>query len=63
MPATTDQLWYRLAYAVMAPLYPVLATLAPGSVTTTDQVGRAMIAVARRGFAKPVLEPRDINSL
>ena len=55
--------WYRLAYLVMAPLYPALEALAPGSVTTTEQVGRAMIAVARRGYAKPVLEPRDINSL
>lgn len=55
--------WYRLVYAVVAPLYPALKALAPGAVTTTEQVGRAMIAVARRGFAKPVLEPRAINSL
>ncbi len=32
-------------------------------VTTTAQVGRAMLAVARLGFARPILETRDINGL
>jgi hypothetical protein len=32
-------------------------------VTTTEQVGRAMIRVARQGYPKPVLENEDINRL
>ena len=32
---------YRAIYAVMGPLYPVLKTLAPSYVTTTENVGRA----------------------
>ena len=56
-------LWYRALYAVVAPLYPLLKRLAPGAVTTTAQVGRAMLAVARRGFERPILETRDINGL
>jgi uncharacterized protein YbjT (DUF2867 family) len=55
--------WYRVLYAVVAPLYPVLKRLFPGGVTTTAQMGRAMLAVARKGFARPVLETRDINRL
>jgi len=55
--------WYRVAYAAIAPLYPAFRRLFPGAVTTTTQVGRAMLAVARRGFDRPVLETRDINSL
>ncbi len=55
--------WYRVVYAAVAPLYPVLRRLFPGAVTTTAQVGRAMLAVARGGFRRPVLETRDINGL
>jgi uncharacterized protein YbjT (DUF2867 family) len=53
--------WYRAAYAITAPISGVLGRLAPGAVTTTEKVGRAMIAVAREGYAKPVLGNGDIN--
>jgi uncharacterized protein YbjT (DUF2867 family) len=53
---------YRGVYAVLGPLYPVLRRLAPDAMTTTVQVGRAMIAVARRGYVRPVLETPDINA-
>ena len=33
------------------------------SVTTTEQLGKAMISVARSGSAKRVLETPDINSV
>jgi uncharacterized protein YbjT (DUF2867 family) len=55
--------WYAAAYAVMAPLYPVLSRLFPRSMTTTEQMGRAMLAVARDGAPKRVLETRDIVAL
>jgi uncharacterized protein YbjT (DUF2867 family) len=54
--------WYRAIYAVSTPLFPVLRRLFPRAVTTTEQLGRAMLAVARNGFARPVLEQRDISS-
>jgi uncharacterized protein YbjT (DUF2867 family) len=54
---------YRVLYAVMGPLYPVLKALLPKYVTTTRQVGRAMLQVARKGAPKSVLENEDINSL
>ena len=52
---------YRALYAVFSPIFPVLNALAPGAVTTTERLGRAMLAVARRGAPKPVLETSDIN--
>jgi hypothetical protein len=32
-------------------------------MTTTEQVGRAMIRVARCGYPPPVLESEDINAV
>jgi uncharacterized protein YbjT (DUF2867 family) len=55
--------WLRALYAIVGPLYPVWKALFPQYVTTTAQVGRAMIHVAREGTPKRVLENRDINAL
>jgi hypothetical protein len=35
----------------------------PQLVTTTEQVGRAMIRVAAHGAPKPILESRDIHAV
>jgi len=52
---------YRVGYALTAPVLPILRRLFPNAVTTTELVGRAMLAVAERGNPKPVLESADIN--
>ena len=54
--------WYRALYAVVTPLLPLLRRLFPRSVTTTEQMGRAMLEVARRGYPTRVLETEDITS-
>jgi uncharacterized protein YbjT (DUF2867 family) len=54
---------YRAVYAAVTPLYPVLRALLPGSVTTTEHLGRAMLAVAATGAPKRVLESREIDAL
>jgi uncharacterized protein YbjT (DUF2867 family) len=54
---------YQAMYTVMAPLYPLWKVLLPNYVTTTEQMGRAMILVAKRGAPRPVLESRDINQI
>jgi uncharacterized protein YbjT (DUF2867 family) len=54
---------YRAIYAVAGPLYPLLRRLAPTHVTTAENVGRAMIAVAVSGYHTRVLENVDINAL
>jgi len=53
--------WVHTIYVVAAPLLSLLNRLAPNYMTTTEQVGRAMIKVARDGYPKPVLESEDIN--
>ena len=55
--------WLRASYAVIAPLYPVWKRLFPKYVTTTAQIGRAMIHTAREGAPKRVLECQDINEI
>ena len=52
---------YRWLYVVLGPVLPLLNAALPRFVTTTAQVGRAMIKVARKGAPKPVLENADIN--
>ena len=52
----------RVLYAVVGPLYPVWKRLFPKHVTTTERIGRAMLAVARRGAPRPVVENADINA-
>ena len=54
---------YRAGYVLMAPFFPIVKALARGSMLTTEQVGRAMLAVAKRGADKPLLEARDIAAL
>lgn len=59
----TKTAWYGAMYALMKPVYPILKTLLPNYVTTTECVGRAMLNVTKRGFPSPVLENRDINQI
>lgn len=54
---------YRVLYSMTAPLLPLLRRLSPGLILTTDQIGRAMLVVARKGAPKKVLESRDISAL
>jgi hypothetical protein len=51
----------RVAYAVLTPFAPLIRRLAPGSFSTTEELGRAMIAVGRHGFWKRVLESGDLR--
>jgi uncharacterized protein YbjT (DUF2867 family) len=54
---------YRVGYAVAAPFTSALRSLFPKYVTTTEQIGRAMLGVTRHGAAKRVLETADINAV
>ena len=55
--------WYQAVYVLGAPVLTLLHRLAPKYVTTTEQLGRAMIKVARSGYPRAVLESEDINRL
>jgi uncharacterized protein YbjT (DUF2867 family) len=54
---------YRFFYALLGPLFPVMKKLFPKHMTTTEQLGRAMIKVVKQGAPKQVLEAEDINKL
>ena len=53
---------YRIGYALARPLLPALRAALPRYVTTTEQVGRAMLRVAKEGSSNPILETPDINA-
>jgi len=55
--------WVQTVYDVSWPLWAVLRRLTPRLVTSTEQIGRGMIRVAREGYPRKVLEMEDINSL
>jgi hypothetical protein len=55
--------WLRVLYAVLRPFMPLLRLLFPGAVTTTENIGRAMLESVRRAPQRRVLEVRDINAL
>ncbi len=40
---------YRVVYTILWPILPLAKSLVPGFVTTTELVGRAMLAVGKRG--------------
>jgi uncharacterized protein YbjT (DUF2867 family) len=52
---------YRVLYTILGPLLPLLRKLAPASITSTEQLGRALLRVARDGAPQPILEMKDIT--
>ena len=60
----TSRTWaYRVFYVLTKPLLPLIVGRFPKYMTTTEQMGRAMLGVARRGAPKRVLESEDINAV
>lgn len=54
---------YRWFYSLSRPLLPLLRAVLPDMVLSTTIMGRAMLALARRGAPKAVLESADIAAL
>jgi uncharacterized protein YbjT (DUF2867 family) len=55
--------WYRAMYVLMGPLLTTARRLAPAWVTSTEDVGRAMLKLAAKGDGIGVIENRGINEL
>jgi uncharacterized protein YbjT (DUF2867 family) len=51
---------YRFAFALASPILSVARRLMPRHIVTTEQMGRAMLFVAKQGSDKRVLESADI---
>lgn len=55
--------WYQVLYDLIGPLYPVVRRVFPRYVTTTENIGRAMIQVVASGYSSRILSSVDINRL
>ncbi|HEX3376467.1 MAG TPA: hypothetical protein VHS29_06370 [Candidatus Acidoferrales bacterium] len=53
---------YRIGYALFRPVFPLLRLFLRRQILTTEEIGRAMINVARRGASKKILEVSDISA-
>lgn len=51
----------RVGYDLVKPLLPLLRRIFPDYLLTTEEIGRAMIRVARWGAPKKILESPDIR--
>lgn len=54
---------YRIAYTLLWPFVTIARLVAPGSITDTEQMGRAMLRVVREPPAEHILSTRDIVRL
>jgi uncharacterized protein YbjT (DUF2867 family) len=54
---------YRRIYRVTRPLAPLLRALAPKYVTSTAEIGRAMISLADSGAGQRIFRSGEINAL
>lgn len=52
---------YRQLYNVVGALFPLAKKIAPNSLTTTRNIGQAMLTLARTHSGPPILDPEDIN--
>jgi hypothetical protein len=53
---------YRIVYALLKPVLPLLGLAFPNHVLTTAQIGQAMLAVAKPGYRQQILEAKDMRA-
>ena len=53
---------YQTFYTILNPILPLLKSWFPQYITTTEELGRAMLRVAKTGYSKPILETTDIDA-
>jgi hypothetical protein len=54
---------YQAFYTALGPLLPMMYKAFPRYVTTTEQIGRAMLKVAKLGAPRSIFENSDINRI
>ena len=54
---------YRILYVLLKPVLPLVWRAFPNQVVTTEELGRAMLIVARSSALKRVLETDDLRAL
>ncbi len=63
MKASPGQKNLKISYKLLAWIYPIGRALAPAYFCTLQEVGRAMINAASKGYPKNILDVRDIVEL
>jgi uncharacterized protein YbjT (DUF2867 family) len=61
--ATSRTRLYRVVYRFGRVCYPLLRTVFPKHVSTTEQIGRAMIGLARHGAGERILYSEAFNAI
>jgi uncharacterized protein YbjT (DUF2867 family) len=61
--ATSKTRSYRILYTIFGPLFWGLRAIAPQLTTTTEEIGRAMLEVARHGSDQPICDTKAIRAL
>jgi uncharacterized protein YbjT (DUF2867 family) len=51
---------YQTFYTALNPILPLLKSAFPRYITTTEELARAMLNVAKHGYPSPILETPDI---
>ncbi|HWW96841.1 MAG TPA: NAD(P)H-binding protein [Edaphobacter sp.] len=51
---------YQTFYTALNPILPLLKSAFPKSITTTEELARAMLNVAKHGYPSPILQTPDI---
>jgi uncharacterized protein YbjT (DUF2867 family) len=51
---------YQFFYTALNPILPLLKSAFPRQITTTEELGQAMLYVAKHSYPKPILETADI---
>jgi uncharacterized protein YbjT (DUF2867 family) len=54
---------YNAAYVLLSPVLGLWRLLSPNGITTSEQVGKAMLVIAKRGAPSPYVEMADISAL
>lgn len=54
---------YRVIYSIAKALLPLLRRTFPNYVLSTQEIGLAMLSVARHGYSKRILETQDIRAV
>ncbi len=54
---------YRKFYKVIKPVLPMLRRVFPSQILSTREIGQAMLNVAKQGYAKRILETKDIRAV
>ena len=61
--ARSKTLAYRVIYSMVRPLVPLLRRAFPNYVLSTQEIGLAMLSIARHGYSKRILETQDIRAV